>query len=113
MESDSVFHNFLVCMELLPVLQAVLGIVIISWCFSYTCFRRYFLRIFVDFVPFGVPLGSQRVPLGAPRDHNFKQKLSKSRALVPRGSPGGFQGAKSEHFGRHLGVFWDSFLRYF
>ena len=26
MESDSVFHNFLVCMELLPVLQAVLAI---------------------------------------------------------------------------------------
>ena len=26
MESDSVFHNFLVCMELLPVLQAALAI---------------------------------------------------------------------------------------
>ena len=26
MESDSVFHNFLVCMELLPGLQAVLAI---------------------------------------------------------------------------------------
>ena len=26
MESDSVFHNFLVCIELLPVLQAVLAI---------------------------------------------------------------------------------------
>ena len=82
---------------------------IISQCFPCMFLRPHFLRIFEDFVAFLVSKGSQRVPLGAPRDHNFR----KNQALVPKGSPGGFQGAKSEHFGRHLGVFWDSCLMYF
>ena len=76
---------------------------IISRLFSRIVFRHHFLRIFRDFVPLLVFKGPQRVSLGVPQDHNFQPK---SRPLVPRGSPGGVRGAKSEHFGGHLGVFW-------
>ena len=51
-------------------------------------------------------------PKGSPWGYPEITIFSQNRALVPRGSPGGFQGAKSEHFGGHLGVLWDSCLMY-
>ena len=52
-------------------------------------------------------------PKGSPWGHPEITIRGKNRTLVPRGSPGAFQGAKSEHFGGHLVVFGESFLMYF
>ena len=81
---------------------------IISRCFSCLVFRRHFLCVFVNIVSLWGSKGSQRV-WGTPRSHFW----AKSRASVHIGSRGGFQGAQSDDFGGHLGVFGESFLMCF
>ena len=66
----------------------------------------YFLGFYVLFGVQGLPKG---LPEGTLRSRKIEQKSSFGSQRVTRG----FRGAKSDHFGGHLGVFWESFLMYF